>query len=30
MTERDIGMEILEGIQEIKAFKTGKVTLRTQ
>lgn len=29
MTERNIGMEILEGIQEIKAFKTGKVTLRT-
>lgn len=29
MTERNIGMEILEGIREIKAHKTGKVSLRT-
>lgn len=30
MSERDIGQEILEGIREIKAFKAGKTTLRTQ
>ena len=30
MTERDIGLEILEGIREIKAFKVGKTTLRTR
>ena len=30
MTERDIGAEILEGIQEIKAFKAGKVKLKTR
>jgi putative transcriptional regulator len=26
---RDIGMEVLEGIQAIKAHKTGKIKLRT-
>lgn len=30
MTKRDIGQEILEGIQEIKAHKTGQVDLRTR
>ena len=30
MFERDIGLEILEGIQEIKAFKGGKVDLVTR
>ena len=30
MSERDIGQEILEGIQEIKAFKAGKINLRTR
>ncbi|MCP5106993.1 MAG: helix-turn-helix domain-containing protein [bacterium] len=30
MSDRDIGQEILEGIREIKAFKEGKVSLRTQ
>jgi putative transcriptional regulator len=29
MSDRDIGQEILEGIQEIKAFKEGKISLRT-
>lgn len=29
MPDRDIGQEILEGIREIKAFKEGKVSLRT-
>jgi putative transcriptional regulator len=29
MSSRDIGLEILEGIREIKAFKAGKVKLRT-
>ncbi len=29
MPKRDIGMEILEGIREIKAYKAGRVTLRT-
>ena len=28
MTERDIGLEILEGIREIKAFKEGRTGLR--
>ncbi|MEZ4662354.1 MAG: hypothetical protein R2911_32795 [Caldilineaceae bacterium] len=28
MSERDIGMEILEGLQEVKAFKAGKGMLR--
>ena len=27
MSEREIGLEILEGIREIKAFKEGKVNL---
>lgn len=27
MSERDIGLEILEGIREVKAFKGGKGTL---
>jgi putative transcriptional regulator len=30
MSERDIGLEILEGIREIKAFKEGKVELKTR
>jgi len=30
MFERDIGLEILEGIKEIKAFKDGKVNLVTR
>jgi len=30
MAERDIGMEILEGIRETKAHKAGKITLRTR
>jgi len=29
MTKRDIGLEILEGIHDIKAHKAGKITLRT-
>lgn len=29
MSERNIGMEILEGIREIKAYKAGQITLRT-
>jgi putative transcriptional regulator len=29
MTNRDIGIEILEGIREVKAYKAGKKTLRT-
>ena len=29
MTERNIGVEILEGIREIKAHKAGKESLRT-
>lgn len=29
MSERNVGQEILEGIQEIKKFKKGKVYLRT-
>jgi putative transcriptional regulator len=29
MSERNIGEEILEGIREIKAYKAGKVVLRT-
>ena len=28
MAKRDIGQEILEGLQEIKAYKEGKVDLR--
>lgn len=30
MTERDIGLEILNGIQEIKAFKKGELDLKTR
>ncbi len=30
MAERDIGTEILEGLQEIKAHKAGKVKLHTR
>ena len=30
MSERNIGLEILEGICEIKAFKEGKVNLVTR
>jgi len=30
MTKRDIGIEILEGIREVKAYKAGKKTLRTR
>ncbi|MCB0000374.1 MAG: helix-turn-helix domain-containing protein [Anaerolineales bacterium] len=30
MFERNIGQEILEGIQEVKAFKEGKVKLVTR
>lgn len=29
MSERDIGQEILHGIKEIKAYKAGKVALKT-
>jgi putative transcriptional regulator len=29
MSKRDIGQEILDGIDEIKAHKTGEKTLRT-
>ncbi|HOJ33266.1 MAG TPA: helix-turn-helix domain-containing protein [Candidatus Hydrogenedentes bacterium] len=29
MTKRDIGMEILEGIREVKTYKAGKKALRT-
>jgi putative transcriptional regulator len=29
MSKRDIGQEILEGLQEIKAFKKGEKVLRT-
>ena len=28
MSKRDIGQEILDGIREVKAYKTGKKTLR--
>jgi putative transcriptional regulator len=30
MTDRDIGQEILDGIREIKAHKSGRKTLRTR
>ena len=30
MSSRDIGTEILEGIREIKAYKAGKVSLKTR
>ena len=29
MIKRDIGQEILEGIREIKAYKAGKLSLRS-
>lgn len=29
MSERNIGMEILDGIREIRAYKAGQVELRT-
>jgi putative transcriptional regulator len=29
MSERNIGMEILEGLREIKAYKAGQLVLRT-
>jgi putative transcriptional regulator len=30
MSDRDIGMEILEGVKEIKAYKAGKIALKTR
>jgi putative transcriptional regulator len=30
MTKRDIGQEILEGIQDVKAYKAGKKALRVR
>jgi len=30
MSERNFGLEILEGIQEIKDYKAGKVELKTR
>ena len=30
MSERDIGLEILDGLQEIKAYKAGIIELRTR
>ncbi|MCB9107876.1 MAG: helix-turn-helix domain-containing protein [Anaerolineales bacterium] len=30
MAERNIGLEILEGIQEIKSYKAGKIDLKTR
>jgi putative transcriptional regulator len=30
MSERDVGLEILEGIREIKAFKEGQVELKSR
>lgn len=30
MSEREIGLEVLEGIREIKAFKEGKGELKTR
>lgn len=30
MPERDIGLEILQGIREIKAFKRGEAALKTR
>lgn len=30
MSERDLGLEILEGLQEIKAYKAGKLSLKTR
>ncbi len=28
MSERNIGLEILEGIKEVKAYKAGKISLK--
>ncbi|MDO8472438.1 MAG: transcriptional regulator [Dehalococcoidia bacterium] len=30
MSDRNIGMEVLEGIHEIKSYKAGQLTLRTR
>lgn len=30
MTDREIGLEILAGIQEIKKYKAGEVALKTR
>ncbi|MAT97022.1 MAG: transcriptional regulator [Anaerolineaceae bacterium] len=30
MSDRDIGLEILEGIREIKEFKEGKIKLKSR
>ena len=30
MPERDIGLELLAGLQEIKAFKAGELKLKTR
>jgi putative transcriptional regulator len=30
MSDRDIGLEILQSVREIKAFKAGEVDLRTR
>jgi putative transcriptional regulator len=30
MSEREIGLEILEGLKEIKAYKAGKINLKTR
>ena len=30
MSERNIGLEILEGIREIKAYKAGEINLKTR
>ena len=30
MSERDIALEILEGLREIKAYKAGKINLKTR
>ena len=30
MSDRNIGLEILEGIQEIKAFKAGQIKLKSR
>ncbi len=30
MSKRNVGLEILEGIQEIKAYKAGEIDLKTR
>lgn len=30
MDDRDIGLEILEGIKEVKAYKAGEIELKTR